>query len=80
MYPLISYYLLLLVKYFLLFFYFYFVGRGVLLLINKTISNNKNTTKDIMFVKKEIYSNMLENIICFNYDLIKRIQTMQEMW
>ena len=55
MYPLISYYLLLLVKYFLLFFYFYFVGRGVLLLINKTISNNKNTTKDIMFVKKEIY-------------------------
>jgi hypothetical protein len=27
----------------------------VLLLINKTISNNKNTTKDIMFVKKEIY-------------------------
>lgn len=55
MIPIISYYLLLLVKYLLLFFYFYFLGRGVLLLIIKVISNNKNTLKNILFVKKEIY-------------------------
>ena len=55
MIPIISYYLLLLVKYLLLFFYFYFLGRGVLLLINKIISNNKNTSKNILFAKKEIY-------------------------
>lgn len=52
---LISNYLLFLVKYLLLFFYFYFLGRGVLILINKFISNNKKTSKNILFVRQEIY-------------------------
>ena len=49
MFHIISYYLILLFKYLLLFFYFYLIGRGTILLINKNISKN------ILFVNKEIY-------------------------